>query len=286
MTKNNQTNFIVAMPTLQELEMMQIIAKKAHESKLYTKNFSDETAILMVLLAARELQIGMIDALNNGIRNIQGNIEISPRTMRMMILRCGNTIVIKTLNDNTCTLVGQRVDGQVYECTYTFADATKAGLTHNLPWKKYPSDMLYARCLSRLGRRHFSDAIGNAYVEGEIEVVKEKEKEKEINAKTHEIKSIEITDKESDSNVEKIGTQEITAALTYHEKTITYEQLCELEKGMEQTTDIFKKKYNNYMYEKWKVKEYAHLPENAFRTTMQGIEKNINFIKEGLKNGS
>lgn len=284
MTKNNQTNFTVAMPTLQELEMMQIIAKKAHESKLYTKNFSDETSILMVLLAARELQIGMIDALNNGIRNIQGNIEISPRTMRMMILRCGNAIVIKTLNDNTCTLVGQRVDGQVYECTYTFADATKAGLTHNLPWKKYPSDMLYARCLSRLGRRHFSDAIGNAYVEGEIEIVKEKEKE--INAKTHEIKSIEITDKESDSNFEKIETQEITAALILHEKTITHEQLCELEKAMEQTTDTFKKQYNEYMYQKWNVKEYAHLPERVLKTSMQGIENNINLNKVGLKNGS
>ena len=281
MTKNNQTNFIVGMPTLQELEMMQIIAKKAHESKLYPK-LSDETAILMVLLAARELQIGFMHALNNGIRNIQGNIEISPRTMTMMILRCGNTIETKTLNDNTCILIGERLDGKVYECTFTLADAAKAGLTHNANWKKYPADMLYARCLSRLGRRHFSDAIGNAYVEGEIEI----EKEKEINAKKHEIKSIEITDKESDSNLQKIETQEITPALTYHEKTITYEQLCELEKGMEQTTDIFKKQYNNYMYEKWKVKEYAHLPEIAFRTTMQGIEKNINFIREGKKNGS
>ena len=36
-------------------------------------------------------------------------------------------------------------------------------------WEKYASDMLFARCISRLARRLFADVISTAYVEGEID---------------------------------------------------------------------------------------------------------------------
>lgn len=171
------TNFL---PAPQEFSQLQYIANTAMQSQLYA-GVGSEQKIFMILLAARELGIPPMQALNGGIYNIKGKIELSPRLMSSMIRRAGHSIDIKVLDDNECILVGKRGDnGDTHTAKFTIDDAKLAGLMRNDVWKSYAEDMLYARAMSRLGRRLFADVIGTSYVQGEIAEAKPEKKESKI----------------------------------------------------------------------------------------------------------
>lgn len=156
------------VPSGNDLQVLKTIAMTAHVSGLYN-TVGGEAKILMILLAAQDLGIKPTIALNGGIWNIQGKIEISARLMSAMIRKAGHSISFKQCDAKGCILQGKRADnGDTMEASFTMEDAKLAGLAGRDVWKKYAEDMLYARALSRLARRLFADVIGTAYVEGEI----------------------------------------------------------------------------------------------------------------------
>lgn len=157
------------LPTDHEMAVIETMAKQASESKLY-RDVGAEAQIAMKMLAARELNIPPLQAMNGGIHMIQGKIEISARMMNAMIRKAGHSIQVKELNDDHCILIGTRKDnGDTLECKFTFEEAKNAGLVKaGGNWVKYRQDMLFARALSRLARQLFADIIGIGYVEGEI----------------------------------------------------------------------------------------------------------------------
>jgi hypothetical protein len=158
----------VYMPNSEEMTNLQVIARSAATSGLYN-GIGSEQKILMIILYAREMGIPVFQALNGGVWNIQGKIEISARLMAAMIRRAGHSMKVTVCNENECTIEGTRSDnGDTFSASFTMKDAQKAGLAGRGSWKSYAEDMLYARAMSRLGRRLFPDVIGTAYVEGEI----------------------------------------------------------------------------------------------------------------------
>ncbi len=156
-------------PSEHEMMVFQTMAKAAVESKMY-RGVGEQAGVMMIMLAARELGIPPCQALNGGINIINGKAEISARMMSALIRKAGHEIKIKEISDLGCTLVGTRKDtGEVQESRFTLEDAQKAGLVKPAGgWVKWPSDMCFARALSRLARQLFSDVIGIGYVEGEI----------------------------------------------------------------------------------------------------------------------
>ena len=155
------------LPT-SDFQVLQVIADNASKSGLYA-GVGSQQKILMVLLAAREMGVPPMQALNGRLWNIQGKIEISSRLMSSMIRRAGHSINIIQCDSKTCILEGKRKDnGDIFKSEFSIEDANKAGLSGRDVWKKYTEDMLYSRALSRLARRLFADVIGTAYVEGEI----------------------------------------------------------------------------------------------------------------------
>lgn len=161
------------VPLEHELTVYNVMAKQAVESKFY-RAIGDASAVMTLMLSARELGISPMQAINGGLNIIQGKVEISARLMNAMIRRAGHSIKTIESTENACRLHGRRKDnGDEEEVVFTIEDAKKAGLYKpGGGWTKYPSDMLYARALSRLARRLFPDVIGCAYVEGEIQDVK------------------------------------------------------------------------------------------------------------------
>lgn len=252
------------MPSPQEFQMLQVIAKNAQDSGLYS-GVGQQAKIFMVLLAARELGVSPMLALNGGIWNINGKIEISARLMNGLIRRAGHSIKIITSNDTHCTLLGKRSDGDSFECSFNMEDAVKAGLASGNVWKKYPADMLYNRCMSRLARRLFSDVIGNSYVEGEIREAKEVERLEK--AEYEEVK-------QSVPNLPKIEEKEPEPKISKEDLQLLVEQYIN-------TTDDFKINCEKYIQDNWAIKGFEELTQNQSALIMKWISKNMQAQAEG-----
>lgn len=157
------------IPSDRELQAMQLMAKNATQSKFFN-TLNGESGILSIMLYAKELGLPLMQCLFGGMHNIQGKIELSSRLMNSMIRKAGHRIEIIESTDVKCVLKGTRKDTEE-TCTVsmTIEDAKRAGIVKSTGgWVNWPSDMLFARVISRLARRLFADVIGTAYVEGEI----------------------------------------------------------------------------------------------------------------------
>lgn len=163
----NEKNALI--PSEEEMKTYQIIAKKAAESNFFSK-IGGEGGLLCMMLYARELGLPALQCLFGGMNNIQGKIEITPRLMNTMIRKAGHRLEIQESSETCCKIKGTRHDTkEEYSATFTLDEAKKAGLVRSGGgWEKYASDMLFARCLSRLARRLFADVISSSYVEGEL----------------------------------------------------------------------------------------------------------------------
>ena len=168
------------IPTQEEVRAIELMAKQAVESK-YVEKLGGYAGVFSIAMYARELKIPIMSALFGGMANIMGKITIAPQLMNAMIRKAGHKLKIDS-NDSRCIIEGTRKDtGEVCSVSFSVEEARKAGLVKpNGGWEKYPSDMCFARALSRIARRLFPDVIGMAYVEGELdETVKEVKEEVE-----------------------------------------------------------------------------------------------------------
>ena len=69
--------------------------------------------------------------------------------------------------DRRTTIVFTR-DGLSEECTFTWTDAEKQGLTTKDNWKRMPKEMLWARCLAKGANRIGSDLLLGLYMTDEL----------------------------------------------------------------------------------------------------------------------
>lgn len=248
--------------TSNDLQVLQTIAKTAHSSGLYN-GVGGAEKILMILLAANDLGIKPTIALNGGIWNIQGKIEISARLMTSMIRRVGHSISIKECSDKVCILKGKRADnGDEAEVSFSWDDATKAGLSGRDVWKKYAQDMLYARAMSRLARRLFPDVIGTAYVEGEI-------RDGDIIDVTPQPALAEEPKPEDNLKPKKEKKGDY----------INEEQIKEIIDKTKKCSSAYVLKLNEHLATLG-INAYCYIPATMFEMVMKGIEKNIKINSE------
>lgn len=158
------------IPSTEEMKTIETMAKYATDSNFFQK-MGGPGGVLSIMLYARELGLNPMQCLFGGMNNIQGKIELSSRLINSLIRRAGHKLQTIKLTNTECRIKGTRHDtGETDEAVFTIDDAKIAGIyKEGGGWTKYPQDMLFARCISRLGRRLFADVIGTAYVEGEIE---------------------------------------------------------------------------------------------------------------------
>lgn len=158
------------IPLKEELNTIEQLAKYAMDSKFFDK-LGGMGGMVSIILYAKELGISPMTALFGGMSNVMGRIVVSPQQMNAMILRAGHSIDIVEHTDKKCVLEGLRKGSKrPVQVSFSIDDAKRAGIyKEGGGWTKYPQDMLFARAMSRLGRRVFADVIGTMYVEGEIE---------------------------------------------------------------------------------------------------------------------
>lgn len=180
------------IPTKDDLSIIQTLTKYAVDSKYFEK-LGGAGGVMSIMLYAKELGICPMTALFGGMRNVQGKIEVSPQQMNAMIRRAGHKIIEVELTNLSCTLKGVRKDtGETIIVNFTMEDARRAGLVKDGGgWTKYPQDLLFARALTRIGRRLFADVIGTMYVTGEIGETEEVEVVEEEKFRSDSVSNIE-----------------------------------------------------------------------------------------------
>lgn len=158
------------IPDPEEFKIINDIAKTAYESAYFNK-LGGLPGILSITLYAREIGVPPMMALMGGFSNVQGKITMSAELMNMLIRRAGHKMKTLQCTNEICEIQGERGDTkEPMTVRFSFKEAQAAGLVKGgSAWEKYPSDMLFARCISRLRRRLFPDVATRSYVEGELD---------------------------------------------------------------------------------------------------------------------
>lgn len=106
-----------------------------------------------------------------GITVIKGKPTLSAELIHSLIRERGKPYrfdVLERSEKRAAIRVQREPTSEPTEYQFTIQDAQRAGLAASATYKSYPSAMLFARCVSIVGRCEFPDVICGAYVEGEV----------------------------------------------------------------------------------------------------------------------
>lgn len=119
---------------------------------------------IVKVLAGHELGFGPFASMT-GVHIIQGKPTLAANLMAAAVKRNGkyNYRVIEA-SDTNCVLEWYEGGQIVGRSSFSWEEASRAGLNGKDNWKKYPSDMLFARALSRGQRRYAPDIFNGATV--------------------------------------------------------------------------------------------------------------------------
>ena len=155
---------------MNEIKEIQSIGEILLKTKLCSKDYDKALALASTAVGiGLGSSAGLMAIMKGDITCTFGNrVMLSAGLMNSLVRRQGHVIEVLEDTEDVCKLKGVRGDnGNEMISSFSMDEARRAGLIKNC-WKTYPSDMLFARALSRLCRRLFNDAIGGCYIEGEI----------------------------------------------------------------------------------------------------------------------
>jgi hypothetical protein len=172
------------IPSAAKWQQLVAMGEFIFKSSLCPAGLKSANDVTIILMAANDLGISLSQAVDK-IFVTNGRKGMAAELMRALIRRDGHTLRVIESNDHHCVLYGRRHDNGDEETTeFTIEEAIHAGLCarapdgtitsrsrdgKKLPWETYTTDMLYARCTSRIGRRMFSDSLaGITYTPDEL----------------------------------------------------------------------------------------------------------------------
>lgn len=143
-------------------------------------DIQSEAAACAKIIIGRGLGLTDFDAMT-GLHIIKGKAVLAANLMAAAIKRAGKYDYRATVNDTVCEITFfQRNDARAWEeigaTSFSMEDARRAQLGGD-NWRKYPRNMLFARCISNGYKAFCPDALGAApvYVEahGEMEITED-----------------------------------------------------------------------------------------------------------------
>jgi len=161
------------LPRADELEVMTTLAKTFVEAGLF-QGIKDISQALVKIQAGQEIGLRPFAAMN-GIDVIPGRngprCVPSAATLNAVIRASGKYVLaIKQMDHEACEIaVAEKVgpEGQIVRCgpnvRFTIEDARRAGLAGKETYKSYTADMLFSRCISRVGRRYCGDVCAGLW---------------------------------------------------------------------------------------------------------------------------
>lgn len=129
-------------------------------------------AVAAAILYGREVGLPPMSALKS-INVIHGTPSLEAEAMRALILAGGHEIRFEEATATRCKMVGRRRGTEEWTTAqYTIDEAKTSGdFNKNPNYRSRPTEMLIARCTSRLARMIFADVIGGLAAPEEVETV-------------------------------------------------------------------------------------------------------------------
>ena len=124
----------------------------------------------LIMAQGRELGLSTMQALGN-IYVVEGKVSLSSDLMAAMVLKssvCEYLRVVE-MTPERATYAAKRKGGNEFRFSFSWEDATKAGLTGRATYKANPADMLRHRALSKCVRAVFPDVVAGLYSRDEAE---------------------------------------------------------------------------------------------------------------------
>ena len=147
-----------SMYSKEKFEIIQRMGNLMSQSQMFPKDNNISCAVK--IMAGAELGLPPFASIT-GIHIVQGRPTLGSNLIATLIKNSGRyDYKIKKQDNESCVLEWSDKSGVLGTSDFTYAEAEKAELTKKEVWKKYPSDMLFARALTRGARRYCPGIFG------------------------------------------------------------------------------------------------------------------------------
>lgn len=163
---NNRDLPIVTQPQMASFAEVERMAHAVAKSQLFGMK-TPEQAFALMMLAQAEGMHPMIAARDYDI--IQGRPSKKAEAMLRDFQRAGGKVEWHELTDTKADATFSHPQGGSFRCDWDLARAGKAGLGGKDNWKKFPRQMLRARCVSEGCKTVFPSATSGMYTPEEAQ---------------------------------------------------------------------------------------------------------------------
>lgn len=190
----------------ERFETMQRTAMALYESG-YFKDAMNKAQAIVKVMAGAELGLPPFASMT-GIHIIQGKPALGSNTIATLIKNDKRyDYRVKECNSKKCIIEFFEEGQSIGETSFTMEEAQHAGLTGKDNWKKYPSDMLFSRCITRGAKRHVPGVFGGAPVYTPEELGQETDEEGFI-VVDQDLKNVESNGKIYEASAEEVAENE------------------------------------------------------------------------------
>lgn len=152
-----------ALTIYERMNELQTAANAMHASGMFA-DVKTQAQALVKIMAGAEMGLPPFASMS-GIHLVQGKPVIGATLIATMVKNDPRyDYRVKRADAVACEIVWYENGQPVGESSFTMAEAAAAGLTGKDNWKKYTSDMLFARALTRGARRYAPGIFGGAAV--------------------------------------------------------------------------------------------------------------------------
>jgi hypothetical protein len=152
-----------ALQIYSNFDTMQRTATALYNSG-YFKDAGSQAQAIVKVMAGAELGLPPFASMA-GIHIVQGKPVLGSNIIATLVKNDPRyDYRVKVSSDTECILTWYEDGKPVGEAGFTITEANTAGLTGKSTWKQYPSDMLFARAISRGARRFAPGIFGGAPV--------------------------------------------------------------------------------------------------------------------------
>lgn len=158
----------VGVPVSNIEEAMRVAELLSASSYVVASDRGKPANIFMKILWGAELGLGPIQSLSS-ISVVNNRPMLEGQLLLALVHKAGHKVSFPREDADGVTCRIQRCDnGDVFEGSFTMADARQANLAGKDNWKNYSKDMLQWRAVARAFRKACSEVALGFYAEGEI----------------------------------------------------------------------------------------------------------------------